>query len=206
MFPGQKDSIHTFTHLCQYCTSCQLRRYLRIFNYVWPFPVATPPGKRSNHLFVLLTGSIVKPHFCCVLFRKTALYFLTEQELVNVFFPLSPMCLTDLYPCIKDPATHTKSRGLMSLPLTCSASKPLTRRAKGPSPMFTRSPPHDLLLPRSEVLFTSFRCCYFLDFLGLCLCPSSLSLCSIRSYLLQTFVAAIHKHKGSMLSFQHTFG
>lgn len=87
MFPGQKDSIHTFTHLCQYCTSCQLRRYLRIFNYVWPFPVATPPGKRSNHLFVLLTGSIVKPHFCCVLFRKTALYFLTEQELVNVFFP-----------------------------------------------------------------------------------------------------------------------
>lgn len=129
-----------------------------------------------------------------------------NRNLLMFFFPLSPMCLTDLYPCIKDPATHTKSRGLMSLPLTCSASKPLTRRAKGPSPMFTRSPPHDLLLPRSEVLFTSFRCCYFLDFLGLCLCPSSLSLCSIRSYLLQTFVAAIHKHKGSMLSFQHTFG
>lgn len=33
----------------------------------------------------------------------------------------------------------------MSLPLTRSASKPLMRRAKGPSPVFTHSPPHALL-------------------------------------------------------------
>lgn len=33
----------------------------------------------------------------------------------------------------------------MSLPLIRSASRPLMRRAKGPSPMFTHSPPHALL-------------------------------------------------------------
>lgn len=55
--------------------------------------------------------------------------------------------VADLYSCIKDHATHTKSRGLMSLPLTRSASRPLMRQAKGPSPPFTHSPHRSLLLP-----------------------------------------------------------
>lgn len=59
--------------------------------------------------------------------------------------------IADLYPCIKDHATHTKSRGLMSLPLIRSASRPLMRRAKGPSLMFTHSPPRVLLQPLWKV-------------------------------------------------------
>lgn len=66
------------------------------------------------------------------------------------------LVIADLYPCIKDHATHTKSRGLMSLPLIRSASRPLMRRAKGPSPMFTHSPPHALLQPLWKVQWLQF--------------------------------------------------
>lgn len=65
--------------------------------------------------------------------------------LIKSFLFFHVPVIADLYPCIKDHATHTKSRGLMSLPLTRSASRPLMRRAKGPSPMFTHSLPHVLL-------------------------------------------------------------
>ena len=104
---------------------------------------------------------------------------------------------SDLYPCIKDPATHTKSRGLMSLPLICSASRPLMRRAKGPSPMFTHSPPHALLqllskvqrqtsLSRSLSLFISvFLSLFFISFLSLSLWPLFL-------YSLFLFLLLIH--------------
>lgn len=89
----------------------------------------------------------------------TALYFLMDESLCpfslcilhRFLMIISCFFIADLYPCIKDHATHTKSRGLMSLPLTRSASRPLTRRAKGPSPLFTHSPPRSLLLPLWKV-------------------------------------------------------
>lgn len=59
--------------------------------------------------------------------------------------------VADSSPCTKGHATLTKSRGLMSLPLTRSASRPLMKRARGPSPVFTHSPPRAPLQPPSKV-------------------------------------------------------
>lgn len=110
--------------------------------------------------FMLLYISWLRSHSSCLLLSSLPFCSLNSFSLSLALSLCHVPVIADLYPCIKDHATHTKSRGLMSLPLTRSASRPLMRRAKGPSPMFTHSPPHALPQPlwkvhRQPLLFLS---------------------------------------------------